>query len=274
MTDVVAFGEVLWDVIDGVPHIGGAPFNFAAHIARFGIKSAVISAVGDDDLGRRAISEARRLGVDVSMVGIHPTLPTGTVNVTLKKGIPSYEIVQPVAWDEITGEAAEPPRTLYFGTLAQRSPVSASTLQRLLDACSSSVVFFDVNLRQRYWSQEAIDACMDKVDILKVNDEELKTLGYSAEALFARYSRLRIVIETRGKKGCAVSSRAEPFFESPAVSFGPAVDTVGAGDSFSAAFVASILKGGSLREAAEAGNRLAGWVASMPGAIPAGQPRI
>ena len=97
MTDVVAFGEVLWDVIDGVPHIGGAPFNFAAHIARFGLKSAVISAVGDDDLGRRAISEARCLGVDVSMVGIHPTLPTGTVNVTLKKGIPSYEIVQPVA---------------------------------------------------------------------------------------------------------------------------------------------------------------------------------
>ena len=272
MTDVLAFGEILWDVIEGVPHIGGAPFNFAAHVARFGIKSAVISAVGDDDLGRRAISEARRFGVDVSMVGIHPTLPTGTVNVTLKKGIPSYEIVQPVAWDEITGEAAEPPRTLYFGTLAQRSPVSASTLQRLLDACSSSVVFFDVNLRQRYWSQEAIDACMDKVDILKVNNEELKTLGYSAEALFARYPRLRIVIETRGKKGCAVSSRAEPFFESPAVSFGPAVDTVGAGDSFSAAFVASILKGGSLREAAEAGNRLAGWVASRPGAIPAGQP--
>ena len=113
---------------------------------------------------------------------------------------------------------------------------------------------------------------MDKVDILKVNDEELKTLGYSAEALFARYSRLRIVIETRGKKGCAVSSRAEPFFESPAVSFGPAVDTVGAGDSFSAAFVASILKGGSLREAAEAGNRLAGGshqcLAQFPPGIP------
>ncbi|MBQ3747549.1 MAG: carbohydrate kinase [Kiritimatiellae bacterium] len=271
MTDVLAFGEILWDVIDGVPHIGGAPFNFAAHVARFGLKSAVVSAVGNDDLGRRAIAEAKCLGVDVSMVGMHPTLPTGTVNVTLEKGIPSYEIVQPVAWDEITGEVAEPPRTLYFGTLAQRSPISASTLRRLLVACSSSVVFFDVNLRQRYWSKEAIDGCMDKVDILKVNDEELKTLGYSAEALFACYPRLRIVIETRGKKGCAVFSRSEPFFESPAVSFWPAVDTVGAGDSFSAAFVTSILKGGSLREAAEAGNRLAGWVASRPGAIPAGQ---
>lgn len=272
MTDVVAFGEVLWDVIDGVPHIGGAPFNFAAHIARFGLKSSVVSAVGDDDLGRRAIAEAKRLGVDVSMVVTHPTLPTGTVNVTLEKGLPSYEIVRPVAWDEITGDVTEPPRALYFGTLAGRSPVSAATLARLVASCRSSLVFFDVNLRQWYWSKEAIDECMDGVDILKVNDEELKTLGYSADALFARHTRLRIVVETRGKNGCAVFPRTEPFFESPAVSFGPAVDTVGAGDSFSAAFVASILKGSSLREAAEAGNRLAGWVASRPGAIPAGQP--
>ena len=97
--DVVAFGEILWDVIDGVPHLGGAPFNFAAHAARCGMKSAVVSAVGDDELGRRALAEAERLGVDVSMVGVHPTLPTGTVNVTLADGIPSYEIVHPMRQD-------------------------------------------------------------------------------------------------------------------------------------------------------------------------------
>ena len=170
--DVVAFGEILWDVIDGVPHIGGAPFNFAAHAARCGLKSAIVSAVGDDGLGRRARTEAERLGVDVSMVGVHPNLPTGTVNVTLADGIPSYEIVRPVAWDEITGDAAawghaalpcndgghaalpcndgragsplpavDVPRAFYFGTLAQRSPVSAATLGSLLDACASSLAF-------------------------------------------------------------------------------------------------------------------------------------
>ena len=161
-TDVIAFGEILWDVIDGVPHIGGAPFNFAAHAARCGLKSAIVSAVGDDALGRRALAEAERLGVDVSMVGVHPSLPTGTVNVTLADGIPSYEIVRPVAWDEITGDAAawghaalpcndgragsplpavDVPRAFYFGTLAQRSPVSAATLGSLLDACASSLAF-------------------------------------------------------------------------------------------------------------------------------------
>ena len=99
--DIVAFGEILWDVIDGVPHLGGAPFNFAAHAARCGLKSAIVSAVGDDELGQRALAAASGFGVDTSGVSVHPNLPTGTVNVTLADGIPSYEIVRPVAWDEI-----------------------------------------------------------------------------------------------------------------------------------------------------------------------------
>ena len=272
MTDVLAFGEILWDVIDGVPHIGGAPFNFAAHASRAGLSAAVVSCVGDDELGRRALAEAARLGVDASMVRVHPSLPTGTVNVTLENGIPSYEIVRPVAWDEITGDIAEPPRALYFGTLAARSAVSAATLARLVDACRGSLVFFDVNLRQRFWSKESIESGLGSVDILKVNDEEFETLGYSADGLFARHPRLGIVVETMGEKGCRVYSRTAPAFESPSAPSGPAVDTVGAGDAFSAAFVASILRGKSLRDAAEAGNRLAGWVASRPGAIPDGLP--
>ena len=102
MIDVLAFGEVLWDVIDGVPHIGGAPFNLAAHAAKCGLSASIVSAVGRDDLGRRALEEARRLGVATDFIEEHPTRPTGTVNVTLgAHGIPSYEIVKPVAWDEI-----------------------------------------------------------------------------------------------------------------------------------------------------------------------------
>ena len=287
--DVVAFGEILWDVIDGVPHIGGAPFNFAAHAARCGMKSAIVSAVGDDELGRRALAEAERLGVDVSMVGVHPNLPTGTVNVTLADGIPSYEIVRPVAWDEITGDAAawghaalpcndgragrplpaaDFPRAFYFGTLAQRSPVSASTLRSLLDACASSLVFFDVNLRQDYWSVELVERGLAFTDVLKVNDDEMRTLGFAPESLFARFPRLKTVVETRGAAGCRVTSRTGEAFDSPAISDGPVVDTIGAGDSFSAAFLAAVLRGESLASAAEAGNRLAGKVAARAGAIP------
>ena len=287
--DIVAFGEILWDVIDGVPHIGGAPFNFAAHAARCGLKSAIVSAVGDDGLGRRARTEAERLGVDVSMVGVHPSLPTGTVNVTLAHGIPSYEIVRPVAWDEITGDAAawghaalpcndgragsplpavDVLRAFYFGTLAQRSPVSAATLGRLLDACASSLVFFDVNLRQDYWSAELVERGLAHTDILKVNDDEMRTLGFAPESLFDRFPRLKTVVETRGAAGCRVTSRDGEAFDSPAIADGPVVDTIGAGDSFSAAFLAAVLRGESLASAAEAGNRLAGKVAARAGAIP------
>ena len=270
--DVVAFGEILWDVIDGVPHIGGAPFNFAAHAARCGMKSAIVSAVGNDELGRRALAEAERLGVDVSMVGVHPSLPTGTVNVTLADGIPSYEIVRPVAWDEIAGgaarEDARTPRAFYFGTLAQRSPVSAATLERLLDACASSLVFFDVNLRQDYWSVELVEKGLAFTDILKVNDDEMRTLGFAPESLFARFPRLKTVVETRGAAGCRVTSRDGEAFDSPAISDGPVVDTIGAGDSFSAAFLAAVLRGEGLAPAAESGNRLAGKVAARAGAIP------
>jgi len=270
--DVVAFGEILWDVIGGVPHIGGAPFNFASHAARCGLKSSIVSAVGDDELGRRALAEAERLGVDVSMVGVHPALPTGTVNVTLADGMPSYEIVRPVAWDEITGESVREdsrhPRAFYFGTLARRSPVSAATLERMLGAYGSALVFFDVNLRQDFWSVEIVEKGLAHTDILKVNDDEMRRLGFAPELLFARFPRLETVVETRGAAGCRVTSRTGEAFDSPAIEDGPVVDTIGAGDSFSAAFLAAVLRGESLVAAAEAGNRLAGKVASRAGAIP------
>ncbi len=294
MLDVLAFGEVLWDVIDGVPHLGGAPFNLAAHAAKCGLGAAIVSAVGRDDLGRLAVSEAHRLGVATDFIAEHPTLPTGTVNVTLDaRGVPSYEIVKPVAWDEIDcgGDAQSRvasvcPRAFCFGSLAQRSPVSAATLADLLASLpDSTLVFFDVNLRQDFWSRELVERGLARTDILKVNDEEMRTLGFRPDTLFAHFPRLSTIVETRGAAGCAVWWRSDggasppgeprrlggdvsPYFTSPALPDGPVVDTVGAGDAFSAAFLAAVLRGEGLQSAAEAGNRLAGRVAARPGAIP------
>jgi fructokinase len=234
------------------------------------LKSGIVSAVGNDGLGRDALKAATGFGVDVSQVAVHPVLPTGTVNVTLQNGIPSYEIVQPVAWDEITLPERLPstPRAFYFGTLSQRCPVSAATLQELLQRFESSLVFFDVNLRQDFWSAEIVEKGLANADILKVNDEEMDRLGFVPDEFLAHFPRLKIIVETRGALGCRIVSRKGERFDSPAFTDEPVVDTVGAGDSFSAAFLASVLRGESLESAAEAGDHLAGRVAARSGAIP------
>jgi fructokinase len=271
--DVLAFGEVLWDIIGGDAHIGGAPFNFAAHVVKCGFSAAIVSAVGDDDLGRRALDAVNGLQVDSAFVRVHPSLPTGTVNVTLENGIPSYEISMPVAWDEIgfpSVEAPPAPRALYFGTLATRSSVSSAALDTMLSAYPSALTFFDVNLRQKFWSVQSVRERLVFADILKVNDEEMRTLGFCPDRLFEEFPRLKTLIETRGAEGCAVWERDGEAFTCPAVDDGPVVDTVGAGDSFSAAFLSAVLEGRTLAEAAHAGSVRAGKVASRAGAVPDG----
>jgi len=270
--DVVSFGEVLWDVIEGVPHLGGAPFNFAAHCALCGLKTAMISSVGGDDLGRRAREMACGYGVDVSGVNVHPSLPTGTVLVTLKDGIPSYDICRDVAWDEISvadGLLVQPcPRAVYFGTLVQRAPVSAAALKRVLDAWKDAEIFFDVNLRQGYWSKVLVEEGLGRATILKLNDEEQVTLGIDPSKAFAAQPQLKVMIVTKGADGCEVFLRDGTSFVSPSQPVGPVVDTVGAGDAFSAAFLSAYLKGATPQEAAQAGNKRGGFVASKAGAIP------
>ena len=160
------------------------------------------------------------------------------------------------------------PRAFYFGTLSQRGPLSAATLSELLRKFESSIVFFDVNLRQDFWDAEIVGKGLANADILKVNDEEMNRLGFVPDDLLARFPRLKIIVETRGALGCRIVSRKGERFDSPAFTDEPVVDTVGAGDSFSAAFLASLLRGESLESAAEAGNRLAGRVAARAGAIP------
>lgn len=282
MSDVLAFGELLWDVIDGVPHIGGAAFNFAAHLRLCGVSSALVSRVGTDELGIRAHREVASLHVDDSFLTDDPAHPTGTVVATLQNGIPSYDIKPDVAWDFIQIPNGIPlpkaPRAFYFGTLAQRGDVSRATLIRLLGAYPGVEVFFDVNLRQSFWNETVIRESLPVATFVKLNDEESHKLSTIlsgrhlgirdfAAFLLREYRQLKAVITTLGADGCLVSEASGRQFQSPATRDKP-VDTVGAGDAFSAAFVAAWLNGASTEEAARAGNIRGGLVASLPGAVP------
>ena len=284
MLDLVAFGEILWDVIDGEAHIGGAPFNLAAHAVRCGLRAAAVSCVGDDELGRAALGVMARLGVDGRWTGVDRIHPTGTVTVTLAAGQPNYTIHEGVAWDfvQLSEEAfqalaSERPRAFCFGTLAQRSEVSRQTLGRLLELFAFAEVFYDVNLRQAFWSGALVEEGLARATLVKVNDDEARVLGgllfdgacgpeAFARAVLERHPA-RAVIVTLGADGCLVCERGKDAVRCPGINVAVA-DTVGAGDAFSAAFLSAWLKGASAAEAAQAGNRRGAWVASQRGAVP------
>jgi fructokinase len=285
MLDVVAFGEILWDEIDDESHIGGAPFNLAAHAVRCGVRAAVVSRVGRDALGRAALAEMDRLGVDRRWTTVDESHPTGTVTVKLNRsGQPSYTIHKGAAWDSIQitesmlqSLTAERPGVFCFGTLAQRCAASRDALFRLLDRFAFTEIFYDVNLRQKFWSGEAVEAGLARATLVKVNDDEARVLGgllfdgACAPEAFARAVLDRFpvhaVIVTLGADGCLVCERNRDSIRVPGIKV-DVVDTVGAGDAFSAAFLAAWLTDATAAEAAAAGNRRGAWVASHRGAVP------
>lgn len=281
---IISFGEVLWDIIGGVPHIGGAPFNLAAHLSRMGASSYLISSVGNDDLGLRALISARDYGIDTTGIRTHPSLPTGIVDVRLsREGIPDFSIQGPAAWDEIELNEREIAKielhgcdALCLGTLAQRSPKNREALARLIDTLKPPLVFYDVNIRQTYYEREWIEQSLMRSDVVKLNDDEarfLSSLLFSAfldEHGFAVrlcdiYS-IRILCVTRGERGTAVYGEGR-FIEIPGIPVHVA-DTVGAGDAFSAAFLYAYLKGHDLEESASFAVRIGSFVASRKGAVP------
>ncbi len=283
--DLIAFGEILWDIIDDVPHLGGAPFNLAAHASLCGLSSAIISALGSDDLGEAALARATELNIGTRWIIRDRRNPTGTVRVKLDASIPQYTIHEGAAWDnidltqsQVESIAACRPRVLCFGTLAQRSPISADSLKRVLAALPDTLVFFDVNLRQHYWQRAHIINSLGACDWLKVNTEEsllLDKLLFNSDLGAADFAGnamqkfdLTGVIVTCGAEGCLVFGREHELIAAPSPEI-QAIDTVGAGDAFSAAFLAALLRGADLNEAAWHANRRGALVASKRGAIPA-----
>ena len=281
---IVGMGEALWDVLPEGKKIGGAPANFAYHVSQFGFDSRVVSAVGRDELGDEILKvfKEKNLKTQIEQVDY----PTGTVQVTLDgEGVPCYEIKEGVAWDNIpfTDELkrlALNTRAVCFGSLAQRNEVSRATINRFLDTMpdiDGQLKIFDINLRQDFYTKEVLRESFKRCNILKINDEELVTIsrifGYPGIELqdmcwilLAKYN-LKMLILTCGTNGSYVfTPGVVSFQETPRV---PVADTVGAGDSFSGAFISSILTGKPLREAHEKAVKVAAYVCTQSGAWPA-----
>ncbi|HJF07713.1 carbohydrate kinase [Phocaeicola coprocola] len=281
-TIVVGMGEALWDVLPEGKKIGGAPANFAYHVSQFGLNSRVVSAVGDDKLGMEILDNFREKKLN-AMVEIVP-YPTGTVQVELDaEGVPCYDIKEGVAWDNIPytpalEDLARHTKAVCFGSLAQRSIISRDTINRFIDAmpAEDTLKIFDINLRQGFYTKEILCNSFSKCNILKINDEELVTVsrmfGYpgidlqdKCWILLAKYN-LKMLILTCGVNGSYVFTPGNvSFVETPRVEV---ADTVGAGDSFTAAFVSSILSGLSIGEAHKLAVETSAYVCTQNGAMP------
>ena len=280
---IVGMGEALWDVLPEGKKIGGAPANFAYHVSQFGFDSRVVSAVGNDALGDEILEvfKEKQLKHQLQVVNY----PTGTVQVTLDSaGIPLYEIKEGVAWDNIPftddlKRLALSTRAFCFGSLAQRNEVSRTSINRFLDTMpdgDGQLKIFDINLRQGFYTKEIIRESCQRCNVLKINDEELvaisRIFGYpgidlqdKCWILLAKYN-LKMLILTCGTNGSYVfTPGVVSFQETPRV---PVADTVGAGDSFTAAFCASLLKGKSVPEAHKLAVEVSAYVCTQSGAMP------
>ena len=285
---IIGLGEILWDMLPGGKVLGGAPANFAYHCSQLGSESYVISAIGKDDLGCEILENMEELGLPTEYLFIEERVPTGTVTVKLDaKGHPEYTIHQNVAWDYIPVEQSaldlvSGAEAICFGSLAQRSPISKKSIQSYLEQASDGCLrVFDVNLRQNYYTRELLERSLDFADVLKLNDDELVILtelfslkGNEDEmigSLVQTYG-LQLLALTRGAEGSTLHNGSERSdYKTEAVS---TVDTVGAGDSFTAAMVMAYLKGMPLKDMHRLASELAAFVCTQKGATPAIPPDL
>jgi fructokinase len=280
---VIGLGEVLWDLLPNGKQLGGAPANFAYHAQALGADAHVVSSVGDDPLGREILAQLDRLGLPCRTVSVDPAHATGTVSVTLDgQGKPTYVIHENVAWDHIrlTPESldlAHRAKAVCFGSLAQRNEVSRATILAFLDAVGEHCLrIFDINLRQHYYNAPIVRSSLQRTDVLKLNDEELPVLadllgiaGSEKDVVTALLEtfHLRAVALTHGPKGSVLAAAGQ--WSQQAAAPTAVVDTVGAGDAFTAALAVGMLRQLSLETIHRHASRLAAYVCSQPGATPA-----
>ena len=286
---VVGLGEVLWDVLPEGKKLGGAPANFAYHAGQFlGMDNTIaISALGEDKLADETIEALREHDLNDLLPRV--PYPTGTVQVQLdEQGIPTYDIKENVAWDNIPfdediQQIARNCRAVCFGSLAQRNVVSRETIHKFLDATPADCVkIFDINLRQQFYSQEIIKESLMRCNVLKINDEELvligRMFGYpgldienKCWLILGKYN-LDMLVLTCGTNGSYVFTPGQMSFqETPKVEV---ADTVGAGDSFTGSFCAAILSGKSVSEAHKKAVQVSAYVCTQNGAMPTLPPEL
>lgn len=284
---VVGIGEVLWDCIEEAQiiilrQLGGAPGNFSFHVKQFGLNGYAISAIGDDNDGHDIESIFQEKGIPYML----PYVDYATGRVLVKKdknGQPQYSIVENCAWDYIPWkeemkEIAANTQAVCFGSLAQRNPVSRQTIYRFLDATPADALrIFDINLRENYYSKEIIEESLKRANVLKINDDELVVMQYMWNYLnrtpettcrhFMKQFGLDILILTCGNKGSYVFAKGckMSFLSTKKVKV---VDTVGAGDSFTASFIATLLQGKSIRQAHRIAGKVSAFVCTKAGATP------
>ena len=278
---IVGLGEALWDMLPEGKKIGGAPANFAYHAAQFGMDTMAVSALGDDDLGNEIAQKFAEKKLNVLMPRV--PFPTGTVQVSLDaQGVPTYDIKEGVAWDNIPftpelEEVARNCRVVCWGSLAQRNEVSRNTIHRFLDATPKDCLkIFDINLRQNFYNEELLLESFKRCDILKINDEELVTIGRlfgypgldmtnKCWLILGKYN-LDALVLTCGVNGSYVfTPGAMSFLETPK---GEVADTVGAGDSFTGSFCAAYLSGVPVSEAHRLAIETSAFVCTQNGAMP------
>jgi fructokinase len=279
---IIGIGEVLWDLLPNGPKLGGAPGNFAFHARALGAHARVVTRVGADKLGRDILQRFEEQGIADGTVQVDDAAPTGTVTVALsEKGIPNYIIHENVAWDRLTVtlpalNAIREADAICFGSLAQRGEISRTAIQRLIAAApANSLRVFDINLRQNYFSREVIEQSLRLANVFKLNDGELPILtgmfnlsGSTQQQIeqLAEKFDLQVVALTRGPAG-SLLFRAGQWSDNPSVPI-KIVDTIGAGDSFTAGLVLGLLQKMELDEINTLADEVARHVCSCVGATP------
>ncbi len=279
---VLSFGEILWDIYPDKKYIGGAPFNFAAHLAKHGEKAYMLSCLGKDSLGKEALLCLKEFGVLTDCISMSSVKETGQCLVTLdENAVPTYDLKRDVAYDYIDcdniNEAFD---VLYFGSLALRDEYNLESLGRLLQKQSFKDVFVDINIRPPFYSHESVSFCMNAATILKVSSEELpivadllsidSSIGYKefARILKEKYGNLKIIVITLGADGayCYDCKQDKAYScESQKVEV---ASTVGAGDSFSAAFLYQYSRKKDIQFSLDYASKIAGYVVSKYDAVP------
>jgi fructokinase len=281
---VLAIGEVLWDIIRGMEHIGGAPFNLAAHLARLGCEASILTRVGTDPRGAAALEEMRRLCVNTDLVQIDLQHPTGWALVGLTDdGIPTFSFPDDPAYNFIEAEdlllqllSETRLDAICFGTLQQKGERTRQALLRVLQSAQATHVLYDVNIRLDFYPQEIVRQSLGFSTVVKLNADEASLVAQRlygealpeaelARRLSAEFP-VRVVCVTKGGDGCTVycGSAARSLPCDPV----QVADTVGAGDAFSAAFLEHYCRTGDPFASAQRGNLLGAYVASRSGAVP------